>query len=152
MKITLIVLCFNIIACGKVKDWKVDPTEQPKFVGIVEDAKPFVRQFEKEFDVNVQHIAIGFDNIDGPVAGLCRTWSGGMAEITLDKHIWGMMTDLHKLNLIYHELGHCYFYYGHRDKKRTSEWVCPYSFMYRTIISSACIDRYMDDYLKEFIQ
>jgi hypothetical protein len=57
------------------------------------------------------------------------------------------MSEYQKINLIFHELGHCVLNRDHVPSD--SVRLCPTSFMYDTVMGTGCIKDHYDEYIKE---
>ena len=63
-------------------------------------------QFYYDTGVNVDHIPIYFEDLDGFVIGTCY-YSAFRNYIEIDKNYWDEFNAAEKEQIIYHELGHC---------------------------------------------
>lgn len=63
----------------------------------------------------------------GTVVGVCEVYSDGSKQIHMNQDWWPTATQLKKMVLAFHELGHCYFQRAHDS--RTYSGGRPYSMM-----------------------
>ena len=70
-----------------------------------------------------------------------------MAYIKIDRDYWNKASQYKRINLIFHELGHCVLGRDHVEWKTPNE--CPPSFMHNSIVSNYCLKKYYKNYLKE---
>ena len=150
--IPIIVSAFMILFfqnCAPIHDvQQADPS-----VNFVTDEEftPFVREFEFYHKASAAHVPIGFDKLPAGIAGTCyRTRMNGVtiqAYIKIDKEYWPKMSEIQKVNLIFHELGHCVLNRGHVESD--SVRLCPTSFMHDSVMSTSCLKDHYDEYIKE---
>jgi hypothetical protein len=138
---TITILCFQNCAPGDLL-----PTDGPANFTTDETFVPYIQEFEKHYQGSTANIPIGFADLASTYAGVCYR-SGGHAYIKIDKAYWPKMSEYQKLNLIFHELGHCALNRGHTEVSGVLE--CPTSFMHPQVMSTGCIARYLEDYIKE---
>ena len=68
----------------------------------------YTMYFELKTNVSVARVPIVFANLPRGMSGVCLRWTNGRRKILVDKHIWyKMFTFEQKMQLIWHELGHC---------------------------------------------
>lgn len=73
-------------------------------------------------------IPIQFSNLVYPTVGVCTKWSSGYRQIEIDPTYWNNISEDIKLQLIFHELGHCDLNRGHTSEIASNGY--PVSFMY----------------------
>jgi hypothetical protein len=111
----------------------------------------YIQEFESHARQSVSSVPIAFADLGDKYAGMCyRTIIAGQlvyAYIEINREYWPKMSELQKINLIFHELGHCFLQRGHvqSDNVRT----CPTSFMDDTVMSTSCLRDNFDSYIKE---
>jgi hypothetical protein len=127
---------------------KVNHVTDPTFI-------PYIQDFEQRSGQSVAHIPIAFVDLGGNNAGLCyRGFTNGhlsYAYIEIDQRYWSFMTEYQRINLIFHELGHCFLQRKHVTINITAPVTsaCPTSFMHDTVMSQFCLEQYYDVYMKE---
>lgn len=104
--------------------------------------------FEKDFGVRVT-LPIGFDKLRESIAGQCERYSDGSRLIRIDYDYWQDLPDSARVELVYHELGHCVFNREHDTRTDTDKngRVCPHSIMYPVNFGSPCYDSNLSSYL-----
>ena len=110
---------------------------------------PYLEDYEYYYKGKVRHIPINFESLDGNTVGLCG-YRNGKIFILIDPDYWLKSTELEKLQLFFHELGHCHLGRGHYNLKYSDE--CPISFMHKTTFDNDCIDRHFDAYIEELFK
>lgn len=112
---------------------------------------PYIQEFEHYYGRSVNHIPIGFSDLDKRVAGVCyRSTMSSVtfsAHILIDRQYWDTITSYQKVNLIFHELGHCALNRPHLPSNAVI--ACPSSFMFEQILTTACIRSHYDSYIEE---
>lgn len=144
---TITVLCFQ--NCGVIPD--VQETDQRPDFSTDPTFEPYIQEFEAHYNRSTADIPIAFDDLDPSVAGVCyRSYVAGsvrFAYIKIDRNYWPKMSEYQKLNLIFHELGHCALNRDH--VKSDSVRVCPTSFMYEQVLDTSCIRSNINSYIQE---
>lgn len=85
-------------------------TFEPEFI-------EYITEFENYYKVKV-NVSIQFtDDISGNTVGVCHIFTNNNPSnwIEIDKSYWEGLDYYGKQQLIYHELGHCVFGYGHDE-------------------------------------
>ena len=72
---------------------------------------------------------------------------GNPPKIGIVRSFWNNFTDIERLILVYHELGHCALHRNHTIG--ILEDNCPDSIMYPTFIGRECFDKHYTYYLEE---
>jgi hypothetical protein len=140
---------------------------------IEENDKIFVKYLEsfkndmdgRVTDKDFNKTAIRFGNLESPTAGLCASLPVlGYSIITIDRATWDIKTELEKMELLYHELGHCVcglphtWEFGEYDKESLRmgkkeegffEDLCPVTIMYPFTIEDECLKKHWQDYIKD---
>ena len=111
-----LLYCQVFAFSGCAKDEK-----DPRDIRITnEEFLPYIKKFETEWGKSVGDIPIGFKDInDGDTIGICWTWQGENTyhQIEIDEKWWKdpNTNENNKINLIFHELGHCALNLDHND-------------------------------------
>lgn len=148
---TITILCFQ--NCGNAFQVQKDVKQAEPGVVYVTDAEfvPYIQEFEYFYKESTSHAPIAFADLEEKIAGVCyRSFVGSSliyAYMKIDKTYWPKMSEKQKINLIFHELGHCVLQRDHVSSDSVRE--CPSSFMHDTVMSDYCLDKYYDDYIKE---
>ncbi len=176
---TLFLSIFAILTCcakppitpETPKDYiKVSPvfendTPNKEVAVIVEAWKTLSRRNHLEFS---ETVTIGFSKIQkSNVIGTC-SYGYGWREIDIDTEYWNNASWLSKVNLVYHELTHCYCFrdhdYSDGKKYKDSFWGrifntddadgflpdgCAKSIMHPSIQDDACFEKHYKHYVKE---
>ena len=144
---TITIVCFQ--NCAPLFDVKnvshrSNLVSDPTFASYVED-------FEGRNNNTKVEVPIVFKDLDPKYAGICyRTFTEkGLVgdRIEIDIKNWKSMSEYQRINLIFHELGHCVLNRDHVVS--SSVLLCPTSFMDPTVMSTSCIEQHYEDYMKE---
>lgn len=114
--------------------------------------RPYYDKFNKDYNVNVYHISIFFEDIkNSTTAGICTKYANGRREITIDRDLWNTFDVYKREVLVYHELGHCYFNRPHSVETFYSDKFgnIPKSIMNAHILSSAWYEHHQHHYVDE---
>lgn len=133
----LILILF--VSCSHFTNWGRTPNN-PELLS-------YANQFVSESNGKVKSIRnlnIQFVPLDDSKVGVCYM---GWNIVYIDPNFWTYISRLRKLELVYHELGHCLCYLGHNDKFLLNG--CPASLMYPFHMESHCIHNYWDYYKQE---
>jgi hypothetical protein len=69
-----------------------------------------------DIDLVAANITGQIEEIDADnVAGQCSYGSNHLSEIIIDASFWNIASDEIKELVVFHELGHCYLYRGHKE-------------------------------------
>ena len=144
-KLLLLSLVVLSMACGRciitpdvkiTKDWRKFKTIDPEMIAYVES-------FELDFNIKIDNLVVGFDYdnlvVEGDSkAGYCEV-KANLAQITINVKVWdNLKTNVHREQLMYHELGHCALRdFTHRDGKLKGG--CPESIMNSRIFNDRAI-------------
>ena len=93
------------MSCGK----------QCKTVHVDPELAVYAKTFEDDMEVSTSNITMQFGYLDDDLAGLCRSWSNGDREITIEPEYWKELNYIEREELMYHELGHCAMNLDHND-------------------------------------
>lgn len=117
---------------------------------------PYIEKFEYYSKLDTYLVPIRFSKLmrvfGGTTVGICRIFKiKGLitsAYIEIDEDSWNNITELQKINLIFHELGHCVL---HREHTAVDNYVnaCPQSFMDSFLLTPYCIETNYDEYIRE---
>lgn len=118
----LFIVFWHLIGCGH--DPRLGASIEAPFL-------PYVAEFEKQCGCEVIDIPITFQTLsDEDNAGECWDYFEffqGFQEIMIDEEWWNKASDVHREQLIFHELGHCRL---HRSHLETYDGSFPISLMY----------------------
>ena len=96
---------------------------------------PYTKSFEQVFEVPVKTkiiFAPGRLLTEGYLAGaICYPWKN---EIKVDKAYWSILTIPQRMQLVFHELGHCTLFLAHSNEKDLREG-CKASIMNPTLFT-----------------
>lgn len=139
-------------ACGAPHFSSLDKTRL-----VDEQMLPFVEDFEAIYEASIGDVVVRFDKIEKPTGAvaLCTITTyptSEYREVTVDKDHWLDSPRETKLNIIFHELGHCVLDRPHLEDKTLVDvdqllYSLPSSFMYPYTFYSKEID-FMEDYYK----
>lgn len=132
-----------LIGCGLESDPRVANDVNNKI-------QEYYDRFEAVFNIAISDIPASFTTLEGSTIGICAIWTGNTRdyrEITIDAEFWEDAEDAYKEELIFHELGHCYYYRVHTKLKYEDN--CPMSLMYPTIFYKGCQNKYKDELYQE---
>jgi hypothetical protein len=163
------LLCLGVSRCsiGRMK-------MVPEYHGVDPRAEGYVKEFKELAKIQgiifKSNVTIGFKGINEPnVIGICTAVST-FQEIDLDLDFWEHSTELSRLSLALHEMGHCYCGREHdyrgkayptpdeinpRDKSTGPGYYkdgCPRSFMFPVILDDSCVVQHYNDYAVELFQ
>ena len=122
---------------------------------IEEEFLPYVEYFNHEYGKSVfdMNLVIKFADLKGATAGECERVVSVLTKKTIkrrifiDAKIWDHLDEMERINLVFHEIGHCVMLKPH--DATMSKDNCPKSIMYPEIISPQCLEEYWYDYLIE---
>lgn len=141
------IICFQ--NCGTHSD--VRPAGRPPITQTDIEFIPYIQEFESYYGKTVGHVPIGFADLDKKIAGVCyRSIVGRQilrAYILIDKDYWYLISEYQRINLIFHELGHCVLNRDHVHSDSVT--LCPKSFMFEQVISNSCLQQNYYDYIEE---
>lgn len=107
----LVVMMLLVLGCAK-SELKGNPDANGREID--EALLSYVESFEALTDRDVWFkVALG--DMDAGKAGVCYKWNNGDREVTLNADVWYGITTNQKLQLVYHELGHCVLDRGHTE-------------------------------------
>jgi hypothetical protein len=141
--IVLLLLLPVLTACNTHhQQVSIDPAFQPYYGRFIVDAATHAQHPQ------VHDLVIQFGNLSGASEnGVCVT--GNMSPtITIDQGVWAILPDSQRELLVYHELGHCIFFYHHDLAYHTS--TMPESIMYPTLFDGDTYESYHEYYLTQF--
>lgn len=119
--------------------------------GLVIDREllPYVEKFEERYKIQVTGMYIQFRTLAGARVGQCTIKSNGYKIIEIDPGAWEFKSEIDKISLMFHELGHCFLYQNHRNYLLNDN--CPGSIMDEYVVSRECLDKHFDYYTDELI-
>jgi hypothetical protein len=146
----IIIFLFLLSSCGYDEP---QDERSPKTVLDVGEFKPFVQLFEgyaKLYgtDLNISNLIMKFEDIkqdnksEGIVLGYCQLSTNEPPYIAFDTHIWKTSTNIRRILLAFHEMGHCILYRGHEEQGE-------FTIMTPYIMDDAEFIRNQPEYLKE---
>lgn len=126
----ILTIALSLSACKKEDDLFVTQPDKETYQETQTTIAPafdvYVQRFIEEgkarglnIDLESKNITIQFTNInqqESPnVVGMCSYDGRFHNDITIDIAFWGRASGLQKEFILFHELGHCYLYRGHRS-------------------------------------
>lgn len=143
-----LVMIFGFQNCAILGD--IQPADPSASFLTDPEFHPYIKEFESYHGATIAYVPIGFEDLAGP-AGVCyRTTLNGQitnAYVKIDRKYWTTLSEYQRLNLIFHELGHCVLNRPHTPKDLVT--ICPSSFMFDTIMDTTCLRNNFESYLKE---
>lgn len=157
MRAVLFLLILNILigffqSCGIIgDDFRPVCCTKPQTPSD-QEFKVYVDEFEYYSSVDTSLVPIYFADLEDGIAGVCHYFRVGggpirWGYIEIDKEYWITMSELQKINLVFHELGHCVLGRDHYNGNSVN--MCPDSFMFERVISHQCLFDNYNKYLKE---
>lgn len=153
---------------------------RPEYHGVDPKIAPYVQEYKRyaklqDFEFT-KEVTIGFKNINKNNTVAECYFEPGFREIDIDINYWDSMTDISRLNVMLHELSHCYCdrihdyaegkeypdsFEGRQKEKR--DWYinhnhhdgyydsdnCPTSLLYPSVLDDFCTIAHFSDYVKE---
>lgn len=171
-KLLLLLVLFMNTACANNLEIRMVKKHQ----GIHSEFKPYVQEFimisKGKVDENDFHnFSMGFRDYskDSSTVGTCHY---GAFEVDISKKWWNQTTSpSERLELVFHEFGHCILKRGHTKKPEGDGWLewfermgfklgfftekgylsdgCPASFMHPYTLGEMCINRHFNYYMNE---
>jgi hypothetical protein len=84
------------------------------------ELEEYVERFEElsegSIDAREAGLIVTFGDLEGAVAGICKTKDGQSPTIIIDSEYWADADEFFKENLMFHELGHCLLNRDHRNE------------------------------------
>jgi len=114
--------------------------------GNTPDIEPFVIEFENYYDVQVMVDFEFSDDLGSNTFGLCDIHEGN-PFIQINRDRWCESTDILRVVLVYHELGHCHFGLNHNHSMLSNG--NPVSYMWSDLSPAAFRDPSLVQYYKE---
>lgn len=113
----------------------------------------YIGEFEYYHGKKTSQIPVYFGDLKEGIAGVCHYFRIGSGPIRwgyveIDREYWGVISEFQKINLIFHELGHCVLGRDHVPFGN-SVMMCPTSMMYDTVLSTQCMENNYQQYLQE---
>jgi hypothetical protein len=161
----IFTLSLTIGCCSTAPDLQRGYKNDKDFVKYIESFRNDMGSRVLERDMN--KTAIRFGDLEEPTVGLCASMPVlGYSVITIDRKGWENKTELEKMELMYHELGHCVCKIGHswdfgyyqktgygtrsnrRDDGFFEDW-CPLSIMYPYTIEDECLKKHWEKYIED---
>lgn len=117
MKHTILILGLGLFGCGNDSDNFKDISQ---FKDVNAILQPYFATFTARTGVSSNNITAGFIDSSPGLAGQCVI-SGSQKEIRIDSHIWSVVSETAKQQLIDHELGHCALNLAHNNACRQQD-------------------------------
>jgi hypothetical protein len=131
-----------ISACAKQND--------PRSIkGVTEEIREYYDRFSEYYNVDPYYVSAEFveEVGDERTVAVCRSWSNGYRQISIEIGFWSGLTDYGKEQLVFHELGHCVLNRGHNNSVDNG---CPESIMNDSAFGdSKCYSDYRDELIAE---
>ena len=140
----LLLILFTL-GCGQA------PSPTP--VTVDPQLQPYFQAFENDIGVSTAGISAQFATPQltsplGEVIGECQIWSDGTRLIQIDPGFWATTSQLGRMQILVHELGHCAMYMQHITSLLTTG--CPTSIMYPIFFGDTpCYDNNEGYYFQE---
>lgn len=145
MSKVVFILLVILVGCGK--------TYPPPKQTIETELIDFVQKFEQRYNIKVNASIQFVDELPSPSVGVCHSYYANSPSnyIEIDKSYWDTLDYYGKEQLIYHELGHCVFDYGHDESVIIVEgYTIPKSIMYPICFGHIWFyEQYNEYYLQE---
>jgi hypothetical protein len=157
-----------IIGCCSTTPNSADDMEANK------ELSKYLKSFKEDMGSRVKpsdmkRTGIRFGELEGSTMGLCAyipIWRHSV--VTIDEDGWANYTEAQRMNLVYHELGHCVCGLGHswefggypeadddgisassNEKSGYFEDGCPASLMYPYVMGEECSKKHWAEYVKD---
>jgi len=154
IRLTITVLSFTTLSlfqsCGPISDRHrcCDTPTAPSDSAFTN----YIADFEYYYGKDTSTRPIYFGDLPRNQAGVChyfRVLSGPIlwGYIEVDREYWQVLSEYQKINLIFHELGHCVL--GREHTPSNSVTVCPISMMDDTVTDTQCLEDNFQAYLEE---
>lgn len=129
MKKLLVLSLLFLSACGPQL---VPQSPDPRTIaGVDPTFQPYIDLYMQTKGSGLRYdIPMAFAPQSGNTIGVCTRWTSGYRQIAIDPIYWNASTTTwaQRVNLIFHELGHCDLNRDHIETKLSSGW--PTSLMY----------------------
>ena len=157
MKASITVLSLSFLlgffqSCGPIPDKEFPCCTKP-MIPTDPTFEPYRAEFEYYSKANTDLIPMYFADLKETTVGLCHYFRVGSGPIRwgyieIDRSFWNRASKYQKINLIFHELGHCVLGRDHAPWGN-SMMACPSSLMYDSILSTECIENNYYNYIEE---
>lgn len=155
-------LMLYLTACGKKHQYGNWPSEWPAeldtyLTSYISDAERLGTPVDIDWLSLGKGSFVSGDKLPSSVVGQC-TWVRDIDELSplnwwtieLDADAFFAMDEHRRLNLVYHELGHCLHMMDHRTEVLAGGQ--PKSFMYPYVLSSYYVKNYKQEYIFELFK
>lgn len=105
-----IAIMFAVTGCKKIKVYR---QIAPEFVPYVASFEQNMRTYRREYDAG--NMIMRFATLNNQWVGECIGSYGGQKQVLIDIEYWNWLDEGQKVQLIWHELGHCWLLQDHRD-------------------------------------
>ena len=152
--IILVVMFSSLSSCSKQADPRTIYGIDPEFA-------IFVEKFEEAYGRDIGDMPMGFVDQKDDVVGRCRVFYGKkeFSQIEIDRGYWNDPSTgyKNKLNLIFHELGHCVLGLKHTEErvqyeKQGMTFLVPKSFMYPSVFFGEVVSETEEYYIEEILR
>lgn len=172
-----IIILFSFLISMSSCATNVEVRLEKKYKGIDNEFKPYISEFIHMSDgkvtyKNFDNFSIGFRKYDSKdsTVGTCHYFADEV-DISVDWWFSDFNTPSERLELVFHELGHCILKRGHSSKPYKGgfvQWLervgfrlgiftekgylydgCPASFMHPYTLGENCINKHFSYYIKE---
>ena len=115
----------------------------------------YIRDFEYDLGTQVNVSIIYTEVLSSYAVGTCITYEGsGYRYIKIKKSYWEVINEDQRIQLVYHELGHCQLnILNHDESVMANNNSCPNSFMRSRVFTrkeiKQCFSRYIDNYIMD---
>jgi len=138
-------------SCGPIGDFVPAHTRQNTVTN--PEFQLYINEFEGYSGLDTRAVPISFADLPGDEAGVCHYFRVGAGPIRwgyieIDEPYWKTISEQQRINLIFHELGHCVLGRDHVIPTNSVE-MCPKSFMHPSVIDTHCLMHNYNDYIKE---
>lgn len=170
--ILLFTLMFSLTSCATDFELRLSK----KYKGVDPELQTYVEEFKvlskgKVTDYDLRNFSMGFRDYEkgSSIAGTCHY---GVKEVDISRKWWNSWnTPAERLELVFHELGHCILKRGHTKKPTHDSFIawmerlgfklgfftdkgllydgCPASFMHPYTIGDRCINTHFHYYINE---
>lgn len=161
-----------MVSCTTVNVYR-DSRVFPKYSGVDPELASYVNnwlEYGSLYDIKFNHpVSIGLTDInDGATVGLTHWSSPFFREIDIDKKYWSNETQMKRIALLWHELGHAYCnryhdyghykYYKHKESGAADDPSqkdgffndkCPISIMFPFVVPAECMVSHWQEYIDE---
>ena len=116
------IVIYTVLALLVLSGCAQDNRDMRTIKGIDKSVQKYVTMYETIKGKRIGDIPIGLSNLNGATAGVCYRWSNGYRQILIDREYWESKytTENERINVVFHELGHCDLNRGHLESYRSN--------------------------------